>query len=234
MMGKIGCGYGSEWHLLRNLGRHRQLLSNQVLEITGGQSVSWLDFGFSSKYVKMNNDRELVGLEFIKDPKVQNRWKQFWPQSGTAQNWDAVGQIDFGDHKEWLLVEAKAHFLELKSDCGATAQRSIEKINSALEKSIKSFCIQPTPISKWLSPYYQYANRLAALHFLLQECEPAIPSHLLFIYFYGDHRSDTECPQTKEDWHEVVGDMENWLSLDQNSPLINKVQHLFLPINPNQ
>ncbi len=175
-----------------------------------------------------------MGIEFIDDPEVRKQWKQFWPQSGTSQNWDAVGQLDFGGHKEWLLVEAKGHFNELKSSCGAKAQSSIEKINKALEISIKSFCVQPTPINNWLSPYYQYANRLAALHFLMQECEPAISSRLLFIYFYGDHRPDTECPQNKEDWYRVIEDMNDWLELEKDFKLNKWVHKLYLPVNHNQ
>jgi hypothetical protein len=107
-------------------------------------------------------------------------------------------------------------------------------IKAALEKTANAFCEQPPPIENWLSPYYQYANRLAALHFLMQESDHAIPSHLLFIYFYGDHRPDTECPQNKEDWYQSIEDMEKWLAINHKSLLIKYVHHLYLPVNPNQ
>lgn len=45
-MGKIGHGYGSEWHLLRYLGRHRNLLDNAVRDATRCGRFDWLDFGF--------------------------------------------------------------------------------------------------------------------------------------------------------------------------------------------
>jgi hypothetical protein len=123
-MGKIGYGFGSEWHLLRYLGYHRNYLSQKILDVTGGESISWLDFRFSKKYAYLNNDREHVVIEFIKDRNVINNWKQFWPQTGTSQNWDAVGKIIFEDHEEWLLVEAKAHLSEVESSCGARSQAS--------------------------------------------------------------------------------------------------------------
>ena len=36
--------YGSEWHLLRYLGRHRHRLHHQIREATGGDVVDWLDY----------------------------------------------------------------------------------------------------------------------------------------------------------------------------------------------
>lgn len=233
-MSTIGYGYGSEWHLLRFLGYHREYLSNQVLNITGGKNISWLDFGFSKKYAYLNNDRELVGLEFVKDPKILNNWKNFWPQTGTSQNWDAVGKIDYEDHDEWLLVEAKAHFDEVKSNCGATSPKSIEKIKNALQKTINSFCFHATPIKNWFTPYYQYSNRLASLHFLINECNPTISARILFIYFLGDHRSDKECPQRAEEWYPIIKNMEKRLEIDKTIALNKRVHHLYIPINPNQ
>ena len=106
-MGTIGYGYGSEWHLLRYLGYHRKLLTQKTLELTGGNSIEWLDFKFANHHVPLKEDREFVGLEFLSDDAVLERWRSFWPQSGNAQNWDAVGKIDYGDRTEWVLVEAK-------------------------------------------------------------------------------------------------------------------------------
>lgn len=41
-MGKIGFGYGSEWQLLRMLGRHRVYFDDLVLrEFDGIDSSSW-------------------------------------------------------------------------------------------------------------------------------------------------------------------------------------------------
>ncbi len=127
-MGKIGYGYGSEWHLLRYLGYHRGCLNEQILNLIGGQQLDWLDFGYSKDNAPLKRDKELVGLEFIDNPDVQRRWYAFWPQSGSAQNWDAVGKIFVDGKEEWLLVEAKAHIKELQSSCRAKSERSKAKI----------------------------------------------------------------------------------------------------------
>lgn len=71
-MGKIGCGYGSEWHLQRYLGRHRELLREEILSITGGDDIQWLDFNFSNSNEPLMRDRELKGVEFL-DEQVKEK-----------------------------------------------------------------------------------------------------------------------------------------------------------------
>lgn len=164
-MGRIGFGYGSEWHLLRHLGYHREYLSLKTLNVTGGKSVEWLDFDFSKESAPLRDDREFLGLEFIRDEQVQEKWKSYWPQTGNSQNWDAIGKIHFDKHDEWLLVEAKGHIDETSSDCRAGNPTSKQKILIALEKASQAFGNQTRPVENWLKRYYQYANRLGVLHF---------------------------------------------------------------------
>lgn len=87
-------------------------------------------------------------------------------------------------------------------------------------------------IENWLEPYYQYANRLAVLYFLLKEYVPSIKARLLFIYFFGDSRSDVECPRSEQGWLSVIQKMRNWLGINKGSELLQRVHYLFLPINP--
>lgn len=231
-MGTIGHGYGSEWHLLRHLGYHRRYLSQEVLKVTGSKSIQWLDFDFSLENKPLKDDRELVGLEFIKNKQVLEKWKAFWPQTGSAQNWDAVGKVQFDTSNDWLLVEAKSHIGEIKSRCGATSPFSKQKIYSAFQSTSKAFGHQSKPIENWLGPYYQYANRLAVLHFLMNECLPSVNARLLFLYFYGENRANLECPQSKQDWLPVIQEMIDWFGIDKSSTLASRVNCLFLPVNP--
>ena len=164
-MGKIGCGYGSEWHLLRYLGYHRQELNDEILSKTGGEKIHWLDFKFSKSDEPLMADRELKGVEFL-NSHVNEFWRNYWPQRGNVHNWDAVGQLFIDGKREWLLVEAKAHVGELKRKCGASSPNSIKKISDAMEGAMKSFDVKDVVVDKWLSPYYQFCNRLTMLHFL--------------------------------------------------------------------
>lgn len=232
-MGKIGFGYGSEWHLLRHLGYHREYLLLKTLKVTGGNSVAWLDFEFSKENAPLRDDKEISGLEFIKDAQVLEKWKLFWPQTGNAQNWDAVGEIDFDDRDEWLLVEAKGHVGEMESKCGATNAVSKQRIYSALEKASRAFGNQSKPVENWLGPYYQYANRLAVLYFLMKECIRPVGARLLFIYFCGENRKNVECPQNKQEWLPSIHKANEWLGVDNNCELMQRVHSLFLPVNPD-
>ncbi len=233
-MGRIGCGYGSEWHLLRYLGYHRKELSDRIIEMTGGESIRWLDFGYHQTDDRFNFDKELVGLEFISDPDARGHWKAFWPAHGNSQNWDAVGEITYKDQqREWLLVEAKAHVKEIESHCGASNEKSLAKINAALERTMAAFSDQTSLLDIWKEKYYQYANRLATLYFLMKECKPAIPTRMLFIYFYGDKRRDAmNCPQSKEDWGKEIRGMEKTLGIEREGELHQRVKQLYLPVNP--
>jgi hypothetical protein len=231
-MGKIGFGYGSEWNLLRHLGYHREYLTLKTLGVTGGNTIEWLDFKFSPKNVPLKNDREFIGLEFIKDTQVQEKWKSFWAKHGNSQNWDAVGKIHFANRDEWLLVEAKGHISELHSDCGAENLTSKQKILSALKKTSQAFGNQSKSVEVWLENYYQYANRLAALHFLMNECVPSVNTRLLFIYFYAENRGNMECPQNEQEWLPAIQAMNEWLGIDKNCELSKRVYDLFLPVNP--
>jgi len=106
-MGKIGYGYGSEWHLLRHLGYHREYLSRKTLEVINGNSIEWLYFEFSKENAPLRDDKEFLGLEFIRDAQVQEKWKSFWAQTGNSQNWDAIGKIHFDNRDEWLWLKQR-------------------------------------------------------------------------------------------------------------------------------
>lgn len=233
-MGKQGNVYGSQWHLLRYLGYHRNLLTRKVIRVTNGNDISWLDFKFAKGDKPSYEDSELMGIEFIKVPQVKAKWKTFWPQSGRSQNWDAVGEIDYGDHKEWLLVEAKAHKGELKGSPCKADEKSRKIIATALEKVIPAFCDRPMPVETWLGDYYQYANRLAMLYFLMKECDPPVHARLLFIYFLGDDRLRKECPKKKDDWKPAIREVEESLGINPERELYQRVHRKFLYVNPNR
>ena len=179
-MAEIGYGYGSECHLLRWMGRHRQVFGQAVKSVMETKSpITWLDFNFDPK--KTWADAELKGLNFLtKDQKLQYEWKQWWPQTGNSMNWDAVGWLGSPENKTPILIEAKAHLGELKSKCGAS-ESSLNQITRALKETGK-FISAPFN-DTWLDPHYQFTNRLAVLYFLRQR---GYTPHLVNVYFVGD------------------------------------------------
>ena len=228
-MGKMGAGYGSEFHLLRYLGYHRHELNRAVEKETRGRVIDWLDLAFGHK---KKLDREWAGLDFLDATSdVKSAWVKFWPHSGNVPNWDAVGLLETPSRVEYVLVEAKAHAEELRSSCSAKKKGGLDTIRDALMATIKT-SQSTADIENWLRPYYQYANRLVHLHFLLQNNTPV---RLVFIYFCGDdwggrtlpNGEPPKCPKDEGEWDTCLHEMYNHLGLNGHSELESRVHRLF-------
>ena len=225
-MAEIGSGYGSECHLLRWMGRHRNLFDERVSNAVGrpGAPINWLDFGFAPK--KLWPDAELRGLEFLYDRLgLKAAWDKFWPTGGGIHNWDAVGWIGDEPEQELLLLEAKAHVDEMETSCGAglASTRKIELAFNEVKGSLGA-----SPEADWIRGYYQAANRIAALYFVQRE---HVPARLLFVYFLGDRVPGRECPRTAVEWKPAITAQWEHLGLALGHCLANRVHGLFLPIS---
>lgn len=225
-MSRMGRGYGSEWHLAEYLCHGRADLDATVTRATGGRLIEWSDStldrrtGFPAK--------EWRGIDFLPaDPGLTAAWSDFWPTGRGVQNWDAVGRIQVDGQTEWLLVEAKAHLGELIAPCGARSEQSLSKIREAFRTTQAAMCLDES--LDWEGPYYQYANRLAFLHFLTTH---SIPARLLFIYFLGDNSRGRLCPQTEEEWAPALQTMRDHLGLKGESNLEGRVHRLFMHVFP--
>lgn len=226
-MGKIGYGYGSEWHLLRWLGRHRAKLSSEIEKVVGSPVKEWLDFEFNTKADSdiLNQDSELKGLGFLagKLPDVVQEWKTIWPHTGNVHNWDAVAYLESG---HLLLVEAKAHLREVASDSDSHGGEQRQAISDLIEKALRRWNIKVEP-STWLGAYYQYANRLILLDFLQSR---GIGSKLLFLYFTGNQSRGMVNPENEKGWEAVLSAQEQELGLWGEFPHRAHVHKLFLPV----
>lgn len=214
----MALGYGSEFHLLRMMGRHRAFFNSEILKQFSqgidGEKIEWLDFNFSNS-IKLFYDQELKGLnfnaiylkeEFIQFEQCIQQFKKEWPQTGGVMNWDAVA---YTDHNEIILVEAKAHTAELKSKCGAGV-KSYAQIKKLLDDLKENDGINSQ--EDWLKDYYQMANRMYILELLHRN---GIKAKLVNLFFTGDQRNgSSKCPQTKEDWSEVISLEEKYLGID--------------------
>ena len=89
-------------------------------------------------------------------------------------------------------MEAKANIGELRQSTGAKSKDfggGLELIEERLAQTQKAMGL--TEAKVWTKPYYQYANRLALLHFLQQQ---GVSAHLIFVYFNGDTNTGAICP----------------------------------------
>lgn len=222
--------YGSEWHLLRFLGRHRHRFNDSVGRVIGGEVTDWLDFpptpGGKPYFDGPRLEGEWTGLDFLPpDHPARRVWPAFWPQTGNVPNWDAVGRVRVGPADDLLLVEAKAHVGELRSACGAVERGGLPRIREALDAAERAFGVPPE--ADWLQPYYQFCNRLAVLHHLT---EHGVGARLLFVYFCGDTNPHAECPRDEAGWAPSVREMERHVGLTGRTALEERVHKLYLPV----
>jgi len=112
------------------------------------------------------------------------------------------------------------------STCQARNQESLRKINAALDAT--KIALGVPAEADWTSPYYQYCNRVAALHFLTSH---GVNAKLLFIYFCGD-KGDARrtCPVDRQGWEERLEEMRRHVGVPAGHYLKGKIQNLFLPV----
>lgn len=219
----IGYGYGSECHLLRYLGRHRGLLDQRVLAEVGATEIKWHDAPFDAS--NCWGDGEWKGLDFLPaDSPARAAYSTAWPTRGGRPNWDAIGRVARADGVwEWLLVEAKAYPAEMARDCGAKQEGGLPLIVSTFARTKAALGVSSE--RDWLRRYYQYANRIAALHVMLSA---GVPARLLFIYFFGDKRPDMRCPAREGEWTTPLAEQDRHLGLSRTHALADRIHKLFL------
>jgi hypothetical protein len=224
-MGEMRLWNGSEFQLLRFLGRHRDELDREILKNTNinpdlDYKMEWVDFWYKGKDSIF--DLELTGADFlyneIKNPdELAKKWADYWPQTGTPQCWDAVINCtpiipNSNKSDKWIIVEAKAHLGELESSSSAGTE-SKEIIEKAFDKTKERFGIKTG--NSWFDKYYQLANRLAFINFMLLN---DIEVSLLNIYFIDGWPDDNgKNVSSKEIWEEKIKEEYDYLGINENA-----------------
>jgi hypothetical protein len=169
------------------VGNHPDTLTSAIAAATNRPStwsVEWVSPLPSDEWAEYRDAQFLLKLG---RPELIADLESFWPSGGPQ--WDALGKsTDNGV----VLVEAKAHFAELTSKCGA-GDESVTKIKATLNATKPQFGARED--TDWLQPYYQYSNRLAHLKFFATR---GIPALLVFVYFYGD--TGMPGPKSAHEW----------------------------------
>ena len=225
-MTKMGSGYGSEFHLLRFLGRHRDYFDKRIMSaITGAQEVCWKDYPFG----RDGKDGRWKGMDFLdRNPRARDEWGETWPRLGAQPSWDAVGWVLVDGKWEWLLVEAKAHAGELKGE-GSKAEPhgGYPQIETFFKSAIKNLGISANAdANKWIEGYYRAANLIAMLDFMMRRGETA---RLVFVYFCGDAVPREQCPQNETEWGAPLAAQSQHLGLDGHK-WENRVHQIFIPV----
>jgi len=227
-MAQIGYGYGSEWHLLRFLGHHRNLLEKEIkkqLNLVGDCNFKWFDFGFANRETVVSGDKELTGLGFLNEKGSFPEYIQGWE---SKQSWDAVVYI--GD--TLYLIEAKAHVKEICCNEQVNGGKSRATILNFMNEQMTNFeCSVNVQESTWLGKYYQMANRLAVAAYLNNK---RIPAKVLYIYFEDGYydQNGTDLGATKEEFEVEIKKEKETLGIDKDSKIKELLCEVF--INANQ
>jgi hypothetical protein len=180
--------------------------------------MEWLDQPKDNS--RKSLDGEYMGINFLPS-KIQNKisenWGKYWPQSGNLPNWDAVMYCspknpDSSLEDKWIIIEAKAYLQELESSSGAS-EESRDKIEKAFEATQKRFNIKTQ--NSWLKKYYQLANRLAFINFMLDN---GIQCSLLNIYFLNGwgNQNDKNVLEI-EDWNKKIDEEYSYLGINNHA-----------------
>lgn len=230
-MAKMGIGYGSEYQLLRYMGRHRKLLNKKILDSIGSNGpIDWLDFGFS-KSNPSNSDNELKGIQAFKKeafyPILENNWKNFWPQTGSSQSWDAVFTIDV----EWFFIEAKAHKSEIIDPVKKLEPNSRSIIQKSLEETRIFFGADSS--EHWInSKYYQLCNRLAFVYFCQKN---SIKAKIIYLDFINGFKKNgffsRDNVNSIQEWKEIFNVVYCNLGLTNSKNLKDFLTHVYIDCN---
>lgn len=178
--------------------------------------VEWVSPLENERFVEYRDNAALQKLGVAAQRRALS---DFWPTGGPV--WDGLAKVGSG---EVLLVEAKAHIAELVSP----ASRASEPSRGQIAKSLAQVrnMLAPAAEVDWAGTFYQYANRVAHLHFLRED--NGIPAHLVFVNFLND--SDMGGPSHKESWEAATEVVERYLGLGRHR-LRRWIHHFFVDVD---
>ena len=159
--------------------------------------------------------RDAAFLEKVGRGRLTSSLAAFWPPRGPQ--WDGLAVAVDGSV---FLFEAKAHLGEMSSTCQAESDHSRRLISKALSTTKAAYGAPEA--SDWLSGFYQYANRLAHLHFLRIH---GVQANLVLVYFTGDQEMGG--PSSEEEWTSHLKAVRRHLGLSNSvAGVVNSFIHI--------
>jgi len=186
---------------MQRLAGHHPGLFESALRAQGvlavGATLTWLSPLANDDWAEY---RDAAFLDKVGCASLADALAAFWPSRGPQ--WDGLAHDSSG---QIYLIEAKAHRQELASSCQAGAA-SLKKISAALAQTRAA--LGALPAADWLHGHYQYANRLAMLHFFRSH---GVRAHLVFLYFTNGTAMGG--PTSPADWEPSTARVKRHLGL---------------------
>jgi len=187
----------------------------QILDLPQSEKIDWLSPLEKENYEEYYNEAflEKLGLSVL-IPDL----RKFWPKGGP--HWDGMGK---SSSQKVFMVEAKSHISELISSLRAIDQYSRHQIQESLNRTKRELGSKTD--SDWSKTYYQYANRLAHVHFLRQN---GVDAYFVSVYFLND--AEMNGPKTIDEWRGALRSLHRYLDLEEDA-LSKFVIEVFIDIN---
>jgi hypothetical protein len=185
-----------------------------AMRLPAGAGIEWLSPLRHQKFVEY---RDGATLDYCK-VLLKRPLHEFWPAGGPV--WDGLAKTEGGD---LLLVEAKAHIPEIVSGGTRASGARADKIRESLTRA-RNYFARNAEVD-WSATFYQYANRLAHLHFLRED--NGVPAHLVFIYFLN--AGDVNGPRDRAEWEGAIKVVECYLGI-RRTRLQKYVHKLFIDV----
>jgi hypothetical protein len=214
---RVEADKGSKKWLRKLINERANVIDAQLkenLDLPRDEQIKWLS------PLRKENFREYSDEAFLKKlglPELIPELKEFWPKRGP--HWDGLG---LSSSKKIFLVEAKSHIPELISSSKASDRNSIDKIQKSLSQTKEE--LESRSDFDWSKTFYQYANRLAHVHFLKKKDKIA---YFVSVYFLND--SEMNGPKTIDEWKGALHLLHRCLGLEEH--ILNKlVVELFIDV----
>jgi hypothetical protein len=178
------------------------LISLQTLHATV-ETIRWVAPLETTKFYEPRDSA------FLKAVGLQSYAKQlsaFWPSRGPR--WDALAVMQPGNAV--LLVEGKSYPAEMLGGGCKASKAARTRIESSL--SAAKARLNAHPDADWLGQLYQFANRLAHVHFLRDVC--GAPAYLANLCFVGD----PHCATSEADWRTQLRTLKTQLGFSHEIP----------------
>lgn len=216
-----GSRYCLQNYIIKDSGTLGNLIfasSPSLLSFTNGQ-IQWVSPNTKNDFYEYRDDF-LAGLclESIDLTDAETKLRKFWPKNGPQ--WDGLAIVKSSEGKKGvLLIEAKAHPEETKSDLKATNQGSIDMIENSLKYVQGYMSVAPCD---WTRNYYQLANRIAFLFFMNKTLK--IPTWLVLANFVND-KSYKET--SLNEWLNYYNETFMNMGIHQNCKLLDRIIQIF-------
>lgn len=194
------------------INRHKAYFDSLVApHIARDAAITWLSPIQQDGFAEY---RDAAFLKLIGQEALTEKLKAYWPARGPQ--WDALGLAG----ETILLVEAKAHIPEMMSDGCKASDPSLAIIRDAFSSTMVETNTKAG--IDWTGPLYQYANRLAHLHFFKKN---GVKAKLVLCCFVGDNQMNGGASEAE--WRGALKIADHLIGLRERHPLAADVIHIF-------